>query len=154
MKRSKVEVYLHFVWTTERRENWIPAEKEKDIHAVIAAEAIAQKALVLALNGMSDHIHLVVKMPPSVSISRFMQQVKGVSSTAIREAILPEATDFGWQDNYGVFSFHQRHLETVCNYVKNQKVHHANQTTRQEWEEADEEGGVAAINSGNVVAPK
>jgi putative transposase len=139
MRRSKVEIFLHFVWTTQRREDWIPEDKEKQIHALIVSEATKQGAKVLAVNGMSDHIHLVVEMPPSVSIAKFMQQVKGVSSTAIRETILPEESPFGWQDHYGVFSFHKRHQAAVCEYVQNQKEHHRNHKLRSEWEESDEE---------------
>jgi putative transposase len=83
MRRSKVEIYLHFVWTTMRRESWIVEEYEERIHALIANEARAQGAKVLAINGMHDHIHLVVEMPTQVSISKFMQHVKGTSSTII-----------------------------------------------------------------------
>jgi putative transposase len=139
MRRSKVEVYVHFVWTTQQRESWIPEDKEQQIHALIASEATRQGAKVLAINGMSDHIHLVVQMSSSVGIAPFMKQVKGVSSTAIREAILPKESPFGWQDHYGAFSFHKKQLVTVCDYVRNQKTHHHDHTLRSEWEEADEE---------------
>jgi putative transposase len=139
MRRSKVEVYLHFVWATMQRENMIPEDKEADIHKVIAREAVKQGAKVLAINGMGNHIHLVVEMSPTISMAKFMQQVKGVSSTAMRETILPPESPFGWQENYAVFSFHKNNQQPVCDYVRNQKEHHAAQTLRTEWEEDDQE---------------
>ncbi len=93
--------------------------------------------VVLALGGTDDHVHLVVKAPTTVSPSKLMQMVKGVSSHLIRSA----STDwdgFDWQDNYAVFSLSRSHVDRVIGYVRNQKKHHAEGSVWDQWERTSE----------------
>jgi len=139
MRRSKSELYVHFNWSTYRRYPWITTESEQRLYATIIAESNRCGAEVLAIGGMPDHIHLVLKKPPTISESTLMQRIKGVSSTLMRQEILPADEPFHWQENYCVFSFHAAHANKVIEYVQNQKQHHAEGTLWTEWEETDEE---------------
>ena len=78
---------------------------------------------ILAINGMPDHIHLLVKFSTTVSISKFNKQVKGTTSRFINSNSIGE--DFRSQIGYGVFSASRWDLEKIIGYVKNQKEHHA-----------------------------
>ena len=139
MTRSKVRIFYHFVWATRNREWFLEdADIECKVHRLIQSLASEKHCEVLAVNGMPDHVHLVVKAPATVSASEFMQHIKGVSSTALREDEF-KGQAFSWQDGYGVFSLSKRDLEEVITYVQNQKAHHAAGRTKQSLEEADEE---------------
>ena len=138
MRRSTSELFVHFVWTTYERYPWIAPSLEERLYASIRAEAIRCGAEVLAVGGMPDHVHLVLRKPPSISESTLMQRIKGVSSTFIRQQILTNGEPFHWQEHYGVFSFHKRHVAQVVAYVNNQKQHHGAQEVRAAWEESDE----------------
>lgn len=136
MRRSKAEIYLHFVWATYQRLPLVIEDIEGAVYCAIIAEANRLGAEVLAIGGMPDHVHLVVKKPPTIAESELMRRVKGVSSTYIREHLLAPDTLFRWQENYGVFSFHGRQVESVIAYVQRQKEHHEADRVRAEWEEA------------------
>ena len=97
MPQSKTEFYFHFVWATWRRCDFITGDIERRLYRCIESEVQKLKGTVYALNGMPDHVHLVVKLPGTVAPSRVMQAAKGVSSTLAREKLVADAL-FGWQD--------------------------------------------------------
>lgn len=81
-----------------------------------------------ALNGTTDHVHLVVSIPPKIAVATFIGQVKGVASSRFNKEH-PQATPFYWQREYGVFSFDQKRLPPIVDYVRRQKEHHRTQNT-------------------------
>jgi len=143
MTRSKSEIYLHFNTATYRRLPLITADLEPALYAVMTEEAAQLGCQVLALNGMPDHVHLVLRMPAKRAPSELMQHVKGAASAWARRSLRPSAAlsaePFGWQDNFAAFSLSRSHLRLAVAYVENQKRHPAAGDLRPEWEEADEE---------------
>ena len=99
---------------------------------------------VLAPNGTSDHVHLLVSVPATVSVAALVKQVKGVSSHFVNEVIMPEG-EFRWQGSYGAFSVGADGVDALVQYVKDQKTHHAEETVRPEWEETGGEGPVRGV---------
>ena len=97
------EIYLHFVWATFNREALITPAVETQLYAVIAKKCEAFKCVVLAIGGMPDHVHLLLRVPASVAPADLIQEVKGGSSHAMNHQIAP-AHHFRWQGAYGVFS--------------------------------------------------
>jgi putative transposase len=123
MQRSKVEVFVHYVWTTWRREPFLTPEVERRIHRAICGEVKRLKCVPIAIGGMPDHVHLVVELHSTVSIARLAQAVKGGSSTWANRSLGFEGA-FDWQQNYAAFSVGGE-LDAVIGYVRNQKKHHA-----------------------------
>lgn len=138
MRRTKNEVYLHYIWRTYRSEPLVNEHVERPIYRCIEQQARQLGCDVLAVNGMPNHVHLVVKPPTTASLAAIAKQVKGVSSTFARDQLM-HGNPFGWQDHYGVFSVSPRHVQRVVDYVKNQKQHHADGTLIDVLEETDEE---------------
>ncbi|HZT44304.1 MAG TPA: IS200/IS605 family transposase [Chthonomonadaceae bacterium] len=138
MRHSKAHVYLHIVWTTWQRQPYITPDIERAVYHSIENEAKRLEATLLAIGGMPDHVHLVVKIPTRLSIARLMNQIKGVSSHCVHEQ-LPGHEAFRWQEGYGVFSMGLNQVGRAIAYVQNQKRHHANKTLWPQWEEAEEE---------------
>lgn len=120
-------LFYHFVWTTKERMPLITAANQTVIHAAIQAKAVELRALVHALNSVSDHVHMVVTVPPSISLAEFVRQIKGNSSHLVSQASATQDT-FAWQQDYGVYSVSESHLPTVIRYVENQQQHHDEQT--------------------------
>ena len=77
---------------------------------------------------MPDHVHLAVSIPPSVSLSDFMHQIKGASSRLLRES--GGFREFYWQPEYGAISFHEDLLPKITSYVLNQRQHHSENQLR------------------------
>jgi hypothetical protein len=61
-----------------------------------------------------------------------MKTVKAKSSKHINDHNLTRER-FEWQEGYGVFSYRQRDIDQIYNYVKNQEAHHQKQTFREEY---------------------
>ena len=138
MRRSKVEVFIHYVWATQRREPFLQnPEIERLIHRSIQNEAQQLGCAVLALDGMPDHVHLLVKIPATLTLAHIAKQVKGNSSTFARKDLF-DGDAFSWQEGYAAFSVTPNHVPKVKSYVQNQKHHHAEGTTVALWEECDE----------------
>ena len=141
MPDSTAEVYLHFVWATKWREDSIPGDLERDVHRVISVEVRRLGCDVVAIGGMLDHIHLLVKFGRTVTFARFMEQIKGVASAFINDrspAILGDAEKmFRWQPGYGVFSVGPNQVERVIAYIRDQKQHHTEGRIHVAWEPPD-----------------
>ena len=138
MLRSKAEVYLHLVWGTWRREPLISDDMEQRLYACITREAEFLGCTVYAVNGMPDHVHIVVKLPTTVTIAKLAKQVKGSSSTLARNQ-LSLSGFFGWQDRYAAFSVSRWDLKKVLEYVRNQKAHHQNGSVIHQLEVTEEQ---------------
>lgn len=134
MKSSKTELYAHLVWATYNRVEYLNEAIERDVHRCISAAAIKEGCIALALNGTLDHVHLVVRFPAKLSISRLTQLVKGPSSLMLNGLLGPEQT-FRWQEGYGGFTLSRAHIELAQHYVARQKQHHAQGTAWAAWEE-------------------
>src|SRR5262245_11021265 len=98
MHRSLGEIYLHLVWSTRRRQHLVTEDIERDVYRCIEDQARKLKCTVLAIGGMPDHVHLVVHTPTIVCAAKLAKQVKGVSSTFVRDQ-LNIHEPFRWQDH-------------------------------------------------------
>jgi REP element-mobilizing transposase RayT len=120
-------LFYHFVWGTKKGELFIEREWENSLHNVIVAKSAELEALVHAVGGIDNHIHLVVSVPPKTALSTFIGQVKGNSSHWVNHELHP-GYYFAWQAEYGVVSFGGKQLDMVVRYVHNQRKHHAEGT--------------------------
>ena len=121
------QLFYHIVWSTKNCEPLLTPEVEPIIHGYLRVKAIGLGANVFALNGVLDHVHLVVSIPPAIAVAKFIGQIKAVASTKFNKSNRSEV--FFWQDEYGVFSFDGNRLPNYIAYVERQKEHHAQHTT-------------------------
>lgn len=77
-----------------------------------------------AIGGIEDHIHLIVSIPPKLSISDFAKRIKGSSARYLNQELADDNYKFAWQHEYAVFSLGEQRLEWAIAYVENQKQHH------------------------------
>ena len=123
------KLFYHIVWSTKNREPIITSEIEHQLHSYIAKKSISLRGIVYAINGTNDHIHLAVSIPPSISISKFIGQIKAVASVKMNQSGLCNQ-QFYWQSSYSIFTFRESELPNIVRYVNNQKSHHAKGTTK------------------------
>ena len=77
---------------------------------------------MLAIGSTADHAHLLVEIPPVLSISKAVQLMKGGSSKWYHDTF-GEST-FAWQDGFSAFSVSRSIVDKVESYIRNQKEHH------------------------------
>lgn len=121
-------LYYHLVWATKERQPLIYPNKEVELYNYIIGKADALRCIVHAIGGMKDHIHVVVSIPPNLSIADFVKNIKGSSAHYMNQGLSASLNKFSWQEGYGVFSLGGKQLEQAVDYVKNQKAHHLNGT--------------------------
>jgi putative transposase len=117
------QLYYHFVWSTRDRQALILAEIESELHTCIRRKCEALRVLVLALNSMPDHVHLVCSLPTHLAVAEFVEAIKGASAHFINHRPGLSAHLY-WQCGYGVLTFSKRDLPRVVRYVQQQQAHH------------------------------
>ena len=127
------ELYYHFVWSTKYRRPLITPEVEPIIYQLLQRKATSLGAHVYALNGIADHVHLVAMVPPKLSLSRFVGQVKAATSTNFNKMRHPTGSLY-WQSDYAAFTLDTDRLQRTIAYVERQKQHHASGTERPMFE--------------------
>ena len=121
--------YYHLVWATKDRSPLITPERESILYGYILGKADSIGCMVQAIGGISDHLHIVISVPPTIAISDCVQRLKGSSAYHLNHQ--PNSKDewFGWQRGYGVFTMGSKQCPIAIAYVLNQKEHHRDRTT-------------------------
>lgn len=88
---------LHFVRSTHERREWIAESWEDDLYAYIGGIARHKNATLLQAGGIPDHLHALVSLPPTMTISEMVSALKANSSRWIHEEI-PKLKVFKWQE--------------------------------------------------------
>ncbi|GAB3778091.1 hypothetical protein GCM10028818_26360 [Spirosoma horti] len=132
MPNTYTQIYLHTVFAVKHRYGLIQQAWKEDLYRYMTGIVQNQGHKLLAINGMSDHIHVFVGINPKQSISDMMQDLKGDSSKWINEKRLVKG-HFEWQTGYGAFSYSQSQIDSVVHYILNQEEHHRKRTFAEEY---------------------
>jgi len=124
---SLSQLYLHCIWATWDRLPLIAPDIETPLYAVMAAKCRELGCISLAIGGIDDHVHLLVRLSPMISVAQLVGQIKGASSHAATHTIRPDHF-FKWQGSYGAFTISQRSIDQVYDYIQHQRKHHAEKT--------------------------
>ena len=134
---SYTQLFIHCVWSTSRREHLISPSIEAQLYPLIAAKCRDLGCVALAIGGITDHVHLLVRFDPMLPIAKLVGQVKSASAHAMNHIVCP-SYHFKWQDGYGAFTISKRSIDGVSAYVLNQKQRHASGSLIDELERCDE----------------
>jgi putative transposase len=131
---SHVKIWIHLVFATKYREHLINNVLNLTIHDHIMSNCKKKDIYLQAINGSTDHIHLLISLGKDQSVAHVVQLIKGESSFWINQKhILPNK--FSWQDDYFAVSVSESLLGVVVNYIKNQEEHHKKKTFSEEVDE-------------------
>ena len=124
-RRVYWELYYHVVWRTKESTPLLTAKVEPLTHKYLTHRALeTPEAMVHAVGGIEDHIHLAVSLPPTIEIAKWVGDLKGATAHQINHG--PSGLGaLAWQTGYGVVSFGKRDLPWVVDYIKHQREHHA-----------------------------
>lgn len=129
-------LHYHLIWATYRRQPLLTVECEAVLQRMISGKAAEIGVFIRALGNTTDHVHLVVEIPPKLAVSECIRQIKGASSHAANRPAHP----FRWREGYGALTLSADVLPIVIAYVRNQKRHHA-MGTANPFYECDGESG-------------
>ena len=132
MANTYSQVYLQFVFAFKGRQSIINSKYNEELQKYITGIVQNRKQKMLAINNVSDHIHLLVGFNTIMSIADFMEEVKAISSKFINEKAWVKGR-FEWQRGYGVFSYSRSQIDDVIKYIFNQQEHHSKKTFKEEY---------------------
>jgi len=132
MANSYTQLYVQIVFAVKNRQSLIIPKVKDKIEKYICGIASNIKCKPISIYCNPDHVHLLVSVKSTVSISNAIRDIKSFSSRYINENRLTKE-HFEWQTGYGAFSYGQSQVEIVKNYIANQYNHHEKQNFREEY---------------------
>lgn len=131
MSHTYSSIFLHIVFSTKDRRKLIDSDLSDRMKSYLGGLSRHLGAVALEINGSEDHLHLMVVPSAILSVSEFMQKLKGCSSKWVHEQY--GQRDFAWQRGYGAFSVSRSNVDAVRDYIRRQAEHHARQDFAQEF---------------------
>lgn len=132
MPNTYTQIHLHLVFAVKHRTAVITPAWKHDLYNYITGIIQNHTHKLLAINGMPDHIHILIGMRPTQSLSDLMQAIKQSSSKWVNDNRLTRGR-FAWQEGYGAFSYGKSQLPAVISYIENQEEHHRKRTFLDEY---------------------
>jgi REP element-mobilizing transposase RayT len=130
MPTAWTQIHYHIVFGTKLRQPLITDPLAKDLYPFLGGITRDLGCSLVAIGGMPDHVHLLIRSRPDVCVSDLLRHLKGRSSKWANE----ERTTLYWQKAYGAFSVSKSALEEVEAYILNQAEHHKRLTYKDEFE--------------------
>jgi REP element-mobilizing transposase RayT len=123
MSHAFHQLFYHFVWATHSRDPHIHPSFRPQLLSILNDEVKTRGGQAIRHNAMHDHVHLLVRLPPTVLVSEFIGQVKGATAFRVNRDLKPKFK-LQWQEGYGVLTLREEEIEKVSRYIDNQEEHH------------------------------
>jgi len=122
MAATLTNLLYHVVFSTKLRVPLITESLEAELYRYMGGIIRGEGGILLEIGGMSDHVHLLVKLKPTVAVADMLRVLKANSSKWVNEEKW-HLQKFGWQDGYAAFTVSQSQVLQVRRYIRNQKHH-------------------------------
>ena len=132
MAGTYFQIYIQLVFAVRNRDALIHQTWEERLYKYITGIVRKKEQKLLAINGMPDHIHILIGIKPSCCLSDLVREIKKSSNEFITENKLCKLA-FNWQEGYGAFSYSHSQLDDVITYINNQKQHHQKKSFKEEY---------------------
>jgi putative transposase len=124
--------YVHLIFAIKNREAALDKNIRNRVFEYISGIITGMKHKSIIVNGVSDHVHILIGLNPSISISDTVHDIKRSSSLFINKEKLCKGK-FAWQEGYGGFTYSRSQLGMVYSYIQNQEKHHEKSTFKAEY---------------------
>ena len=132
MANTYTQLYIQFVFAVQNGTSLIQTAWKDELYKYITGIVQNNKHKLIAINGMSNHIHVFTGYKPHQLIPDLLQVIKGSSSAWINKKGFVKGK-FRWQEGYGAFSYSHSHIDRVVKYIINQEQHHKKKTFKEEY---------------------
>ena len=132
MPNTYSQIYIQIVFAVNGRENLISKVHREELHKYITGIVQNRGQKMLSIFCMPDHVHLLVGIKPSITISDLVRDLKAGSSNFINQQHWVKGK-FNWQEGFGAFSYSKSQIESVIKYILSQEEHHKKTTFREEY---------------------
>lgn len=133
MAHSFANLLIHLIFSTKGRLPQIDQDLKPQLTAYMGGIIRELHGIALLIDGTRDHVHLLVRLPPTIALANVLRVLKANSSRWVHER-WPARADFAWQTGYGAFSVSQSNATAVLRYIANQEQHHRQVSFQQEMQ--------------------
>jgi len=132
MANTYTQLHMQLVFAVKFRQALIDKSWEDELYKYITGIVQNHEHKLLSINGMPDHLHLLIGYRPHQALADLLKEIKGDSSKWINDRKFTK-TKFNWQEGYGAFSYSKSEVPRICSYIESQKIHHQNKTFLEEY---------------------
>jgi len=128
------QIYIQIIFVVKGRDSVILPAWEEELFKYITGIVQNKGQKMLAINGVSNHIHFLIGLKPSCKLSDLIREIKKSSNKFINNSKFTHYK-FEWQEGYAAFSYSFSAIDNVVKYIKNQKEHHRIKSFSEEYKE-------------------
>jgi REP element-mobilizing transposase RayT len=132
MPNTYSQIYIQIIFAVRYRQNLIPKIHREELHKYITGIVQKREQKMLSIFCMPDHVHVLVGLKPTISISDLVRDIKAGSSKFINDNHWLNEK-FNWQEGYGAFSYSRSQLDNIIQYILRQEKHHNITTFKEEY---------------------
>ncbi len=132
MARSCTNMLAHIIFSTKERAPLIRPDLAPRLFAYLGGIVRELRGVALAINGTPDHVHVLARLPSTLSVADFLRVLKTNSARWVHEN-WPIHKSFGWQLGYGAFRVSESNVPAVSAYVAGQEEHHRKVSFQEEF---------------------
>jgi putative transposase len=132
MPQSLARLYVHLIFSTKNREQILHDQIRQPLHSYVAVVLQSLECSPTLLNSVEDHVHILFELARTVSVSQAVEEVKKSSSKWIKTQGA-EFAGFAWQAGYGAFAVSESNVQTVRDYIADQREHHRQKSFQDEY---------------------
>lgn len=142
MANTYTQIHVHIVFAVKYRQGLIQRAWKTELYNYMTSIVQAYEHKMLAINGIEDHVHLLVGLRPTQALSMLVYEIKQSSASWInRRKLVPYR--FAWQEGFGAFSCAREALPVIIRYIENQEKHHQRESFTQEYRGILDRCGIA-----------
>jgi REP element-mobilizing transposase RayT len=132
MANTFTQAYAHIIFSTAGRKPLLKKEWRNEVFGYMANTITNHKQKSIIVNGVEDHVHMLIGFKADIALSNVVRDVKRSSSLFIKsKGYVPSG--FGWQSGFGFVTHSHKSLDTVYEYIENQERHHARKSFEEEY---------------------
>ena len=132
MAGTFTQIYIQAIFAVKGRTNLLQKPWRDAVFKYISGIIKNKNQKPIIVNGVSDHVHLLIGLRPIMCLSDLIRDVKNNTSNFINEQNWIKGK-FSWQEGYGAFSYSHSQLKNVYEYILKQEEHHRNKSFREEY---------------------
>ncbi len=129
---SHTSLWYHIIFSTRGHEPYLEPAMRPRLFAYLGGAVRDEGGTALAINGVADHVHLLVRLRQDRAVSAVVGAIKANSSGWIHRTF-PGYAGFAWQAGYGAFTVSASQVGKVREYVEGQEEHHRVRTFQEEF---------------------
>jgi putative transposase len=104
MANTFSQIYIQTVFAVSGRLSLVTSDFKEELHKYITGIVTKQGQKLIRINGMPDHLHILIGLKPAKALADLVRDIKSDSSEWINKNKLARGK-FAWQEGYGAFSY-------------------------------------------------